>query len=71
MTGRFTPNSPIPDLTSGSAKLCAPRSYHTGVVNACFADGSVRTIDNNIDKTAFQAYWTRAAHDIPSDSPSN
>ena len=46
MTGRFTPNSPIPDLTAGSAKLCAARSRHSGIVNACFCDGSVRTIEN-------------------------
>jgi prepilin-type N-terminal cleavage/methylation domain-containing protein/prepilin-type processing-associated H-X9-DG protein len=68
MTGRFTPNSPIPDLTVGSAKLSAPRSRHPGIVNAGFCDGSVRTIDNSIDQAAFLALWTRAGREIPAET---
>jgi prepilin-type N-terminal cleavage/methylation domain-containing protein len=63
MTGRFTPNSPIPDLTGGSAKLCAPRSLHPGIVNACYCDGSVRTIDDQVDRVFFNAQWSRAGHE--------
>jgi prepilin-type N-terminal cleavage/methylation domain-containing protein/prepilin-type processing-associated H-X9-DG protein len=63
MTGRFTPNSPIPDLTGGSAKLCAPRSLHPGLVNACYCDGSVRTIDNQVDRAFFNSQWSRAGHE--------
>ncbi len=59
MAGRFTPNSPIPDMTSGSAKLMAARSRHPGIVNACFCDGSVRVIENAVDRTIWLAYWTR------------
>jgi prepilin-type N-terminal cleavage/methylation domain-containing protein/prepilin-type processing-associated H-X9-DG protein len=67
MTGRFTPNSPIPDLTAGSAKLCAARSRHSGIVNACFCDGSVRTIENEVDRAVWLAFWSRAGREVPSD----
>ena len=30
LIGRFTPNSPIPDLIGGSGRLCAARSRHPG-----------------------------------------
>jgi prepilin-type N-terminal cleavage/methylation domain-containing protein/prepilin-type processing-associated H-X9-DG protein len=64
MTGRFPPNSLIPDLTTGSAKLCAARSYHPGVVNACFGDGSVRPIEDSIEKAVWHAFWMRAGQKI-------
>ena len=38
----------------------AARSYHTGGVNACFADGSVHFIPNSIDMTTWQAMGTRS-----------
>ena len=41
------------------------RSRHPGVVNACFCDGSVRTIENSIDRTTWLSYWTRAGHEVP------
>jgi len=62
--GRFTPNSPIPDLTTGSARLCAARSRHPGGVNACFCDGSVRFIPDTIERTAWHALWTRAGGEV-------
>ena len=64
MNGRFTPNSPLPDLTSGSAKLCGPRSYHPGGVNAGFCDGSVRFVANTIDVATWHALWTRAGGEV-------
>jgi prepilin-type N-terminal cleavage/methylation domain-containing protein/prepilin-type processing-associated H-X9-DG protein len=60
MNGRFPPNSPIPDLTTGSARLCAARSAHNGGVNASFCDGSVQFLGNGIDPTTWHALWTRA-----------
>jgi len=66
MTGRFLPNCPTPDLTSGSAKLCAARSRHFGGVNICLCEGSVRFINNSIEKTAWLALWTRAGKEIVS-----
>jgi prepilin-type N-terminal cleavage/methylation domain-containing protein/prepilin-type processing-associated H-X9-DG protein len=67
MNGRFTPNSPIPDLTSGSGKLCAARSRHPGGVDACFCDGSVRFVNDSIERTTWHALWTRAGGEVTSD----
>jgi prepilin-type processing-associated H-X9-DG protein len=66
MNGRFAPNVPYPDLTSGSAKVTAARSRHPGGVNAGFCDGSVRFIPNTIEKTAWHALWTRAGSEVTS-----
>ncbi len=46
----------------------AARSYHSGGVNVCFADGSVHFISNSIDFATWQALGTRAAGDIPDSS---
>lgn len=64
MNGRFTPNSPLPDLASGSARLCGARSYHPGGVNVCLCDGSVRFVANTIDVTTWHALWTRAGGEV-------
>lgn len=60
MNGRFTPNSPIPDLTFKSTKLTGARSCHPGGVNACLCDGSVRFISDTIERATWRALWTRA-----------
>ena len=36
------------------------RSYHSGVVNAVFMDGSVKSIPNSIDPIVWRALGTRA-----------
>jgi len=54
--------------SSITASHVAARSYHTGGVNVCFADGSVHFISNNITFTTWQAIGTRAAGDIPDSS---
>jgi prepilin-type N-terminal cleavage/methylation domain-containing protein/prepilin-type processing-associated H-X9-DG protein len=41
----------------------AARSYHTGGVNVCFADGSVHFIADGITLSTWQALGTRAAGD--------
>jgi prepilin-type N-terminal cleavage/methylation domain-containing protein/prepilin-type processing-associated H-X9-DG protein len=64
MNGRFTPNSGIPDLTTGSARLCAARSYHPGGVNAGLCDGSVRFINNSIDVKTWHGLWTRSGGEV-------
>lgn len=66
MNGRFTPNSPVPDLTSGSSKLCAARSHHPGGVNVCFCEGSVTFITDGIDIATWHALWTRNGGEIVS-----
>jgi prepilin-type N-terminal cleavage/methylation domain-containing protein/prepilin-type processing-associated H-X9-DG protein len=64
MNGRFTPNSPLPDLTTGSAKLCAARSRHPGGANVSLCDGSVQFIANEIDRATWRALWTRAGQEV-------
>jgi prepilin-type processing-associated H-X9-DG protein/prepilin-type N-terminal cleavage/methylation domain-containing protein len=68
MNGRFRPNSPIPDLTTGSARLCAARSRHPGGVNVCFCDGSVQFLVDSIDATTWHALWTKAGNEVISGS---
>lgn len=66
-----TPNSPQPDCGKGSipddesegANVTA-RSYHTGGVQACLADGSVRFVSDNIDLAIWQAAGTRAGGEV-------
>ncbi|MSR30805.1 MAG: DUF1559 domain-containing protein [Gemmataceae bacterium] len=40
------------------------RSYHSGVVNAVFMDGSVRSIQNSIDLNSWRALGTRSGGDL-------
>jgi prepilin-type N-terminal cleavage/methylation domain-containing protein/prepilin-type processing-associated H-X9-DG protein len=42
----------------------AARSYHTGGVNVCFADGSVHFISNTITFSAWQALGTRGGGEV-------
>ena len=35
-------------------------SFHPGIMNSCYADGSVRTINENVDLSVFAALLTRA-----------
>ncbi len=66
LLGRFTPNSPIPDIVAASARLSAPRSRHPGGVNACFCDGSVRFLPDGIDRATWKAIWTRDSGEVVS-----
>ncbi|MCC7086085.1 MAG: DUF1559 domain-containing protein [Pirellulales bacterium] len=69
MNGRFPPNSPIPDLGSRRIRVTAARSRHSGGVNACFADGSVRFYADSVNRLAWQALWTRAGNETIADNP--
>jgi prepilin-type N-terminal cleavage/methylation domain-containing protein/prepilin-type processing-associated H-X9-DG protein len=42
----------------------AARSYHSGGVNVCFADGSVHFISNNINFATWQALGTRSGGEV-------
>jgi prepilin-type processing-associated H-X9-DG protein len=64
MNGRFTPNSSVPDLVSRSSKITAARSNHPGGVNACFVDGSVRFVEQEIEPVCWWAHWTRAGGEV-------
>ena len=41
-------------------------SFHPGIMNACYADGSVRTINENVDLGVFAALITRAGGEVNS-----
>ncbi|MEI6685112.1 MAG: H-X9-DG-CTERM domain-containing protein, partial [Planctomycetota bacterium] len=53
-------------ITEGNATntptyaVIPPRSYHSGIVNVVFMDGSVKSIPNNIDPIVWRALGTRA-----------
>ncbi|OWK36008.1 DUF1559 domain-containing protein [Fimbriiglobus ruber] len=53
------------DMTVGATVFAAPRSKHTGGVNAALGDGSVRFVTNSISTATFQAVGTRSAGDLP------
>jgi prepilin-type processing-associated H-X9-DG protein len=52
------------DDSSFTMAHIAARSYHTGGVNVCFADGSVHFISDSITFSTWQALGTRAAGDV-------
>ena len=58
------------DDTNNRAHVAA-RSYHTGGVNVCMADGSVRFIADSINFAVWQAMGTRAGGDIVDGSQLN
>jgi prepilin-type N-terminal cleavage/methylation domain-containing protein/prepilin-type processing-associated H-X9-DG protein len=64
MNGFLTPNSKVPDVISGSSKLTAARSYHTGVANILMCDGSVRSVSDSISSTTYRALWTRGGSEV-------
>jgi len=40
------------------------RSYHTGIVNSCLLDGSVRSISNSVDLSIWKAMGTRNGSEL-------
>jgi prepilin-type N-terminal cleavage/methylation domain-containing protein/prepilin-type processing-associated H-X9-DG protein len=51
------------DTTFNTAHIAA-RSYHSGGVNVCFADGSVHFISNTIPFTVWQALGSRSGGEV-------
>jgi len=64
MNGRLSPNSPVPDLVRGSAKVTAARSKHAGIVKVGLADGSVRNVTDSVDRVIWHASWTRQGQEV-------
>jgi len=61
------PNSPLFDCTAWGRGWFSARSAHTGGVNACFCDGSVRFVRNAISPATWRAMGTRAGGEVISD----
>lgn len=68
-----TNNEGVGDYTScRENKSCATptfaavtaRSFHTGIVNSVLMDGSVRSINNNIDLASWRALGTRGGNEL-------
>ncbi|PQO26424.1 prepilin-type cleavage/methylation domain-containing protein [Blastopirellula marina] len=66
LCGLLSPNNSAPDPTGGSAKANAARSFHTGGVNVCLADGSVRFIPDTINIDTWHALWSRDGGEVVS-----
>ena len=49
----------------GTEGTGAPYSFHTGVINTAFGDGSVRTISNSVSVSTFAALVTAGGGEIP------
>ncbi|QDT44456.1 Type II secretion system protein G precursor [Gimesia alba] len=76
-TGR-NPNSITPDIlakcsnttempcteANDGTQIATLRSFHTGGVQVCLADGSCRFISENISQTIWQALGTRAGREV-------
>lgn len=52
--------------TSFARMHISASSYHTGGVNACMSDGSVRFFSDSIDNTTWRALGTRAGNEVVS-----
>ncbi|QDT49097.1 DUF1559 domain-containing protein [Symmachiella dynata] len=67
----YTPNAELPDCGSGSipdspheVAIMTARSHHTGGVQCCLADGSVRFVGDSIDLGVWQSAGTRAGGEV-------
>jgi prepilin-type processing-associated H-X9-DG protein len=65
-THTAVPNSTGGDCTDGSFNRShiQARSYHSGGVNVCMTDGSVRFVSNNIPLATWRALGTRAGGEV-------
>lgn len=66
MNGFLPPNSPVPDALTGSSKVTATRSYHTGGVQVGLMDGSVHFISDGIDLQVYRGAWTASGGEVAS-----
>ena len=51
-------------ITQTTYAAITSRSYHTGIVNVALADGSTRSVSENIDRAIWRALGTRASGDV-------
>ena len=62
---RLTTMPRMPRPPFGTEGTSAPYSFHAGVINTAFGDGSVRTISNSISVYTFATLVTAAGGDLP------
>jgi prepilin-type processing-associated H-X9-DG protein len=65
----ITPNSRTPDCSNWATYgigygLHTPRSYHSGGVNVCMADGSVRFVKDSVNLQTWLALGTRGGGEV-------
>jgi prepilin-type N-terminal cleavage/methylation domain-containing protein/prepilin-type processing-associated H-X9-DG protein len=58
------PNSPLPDAQICGNGIFAARSNHSGGVNACLLDGSVRFVRDSISLPTWRGLGTRAGGEV-------
>ena len=61
------PNSPLPDGFAHNRGWYAARSSHTGGVNVCLGDGSVRFVRDGVNIGVWRGLSTRAGGEVPGD----
>jgi prepilin-type N-terminal cleavage/methylation domain-containing protein len=57
--GYHAPNSPVPDVAAHGRGWFAARSFHTGGVQICLADGSVRFVGNSVDLATWRNLFAK------------
>jgi prepilin-type processing-associated H-X9-DG protein len=56
-----------PCAQGNTDRVQSQRSYHPGVVNSLFADGSVHVISDGVNLATYQSLGTRAGNETPGD----
>ena len=62
--GYANPNSHIPDVMGHGRGWMTARSWHPGVVNVARCDGSVSTINDQIDNRVWRAMWSKNGNEV-------
>ena len=60
----FTSQQEATSSTVATYAVITSRSYHTGSVNACLVDGSVRSVSENIDLRVWRSLGTRHGGEV-------
>jgi len=53
-----------PCISTATNKVHTARSYHSGIVNACLADGSVRAVSENLAPATWQGLGSRNGNEV-------